>query len=451
MELPEAIGKLGSLKQLHLIGCESLDILPATIGKLGSLTILDLHACMSLRILPDEIGGLTALTTLDLQECSNLILLPDTIGGLTALTTLIFEKCTSIVALPPAISALKALSGLNLAECTSLALSEDIGGLAALTRLDLSGSRLATLPDAIGELEALQTLELSECEELAALPDTIGGLVGLEVLNLFYCSSLRALPDSIGELKALKMLNAAFCPGLTALPDAIGGLTALSELHVVGCMSITTLPDAVLMMPGLSLFGWSRARNETNTDEEYEAIFKCPISTGILVEPMKARPCGHVYFTLKASAQSYFKGAGKKCAVFSCDKCLKWSDFVVDEASENAVRCYHNNKRLEADETDEEDTSDAPLGHSTGVAIPGCWNPRGFGFIKPDDGGEDLFCPVSSIIDGNALGEGAKVTYLKVFDGHPGKERASQVRGGYTEEVARNHFDAMEEAARPGS
>ena len=57
----------------------------------------------------------------------------------------------------------------------------------------------------------------------------------------------------------------------------------------------------------------------------------CPISTGLLVQPMKARPCGHVYSA--ASARAYFTGPrGKKCAIFGCDKVLKWSDFVKDEA-----------------------------------------------------------------------------------------------------------------------
>ena len=58
---------------------------------------------------------------------------------------------------------------------------------------------------------------------------------------------------------------------------------------------------------------------------------RCPISTGLLVQPVKARPCGHVYSV--ASARAYFTGpGGKKCAVFGCDKVLKWSDFVKDES-----------------------------------------------------------------------------------------------------------------------
>ena len=53
-------------------------------------------------------------------------------------------------------------------------------------------------------------------------------------------------------------------------------------------------------------------------------------------------------------------------------------------------------------------------GKASGVACR--WNERGFGFIKPDDGGDDLFCHVSQITDGNALSEGATVHFVKVFD-----------------------------------
>ena len=57
----------------------------------------------------------------------------------------------------------------------------------------------------------------------------------------------------------------------------------------------------------------------------------CPLSAGLLVQPMKARPCGHVYSA--ASARAYFTGPrGKFCVIFGCDKLLKWSDFVKDES-----------------------------------------------------------------------------------------------------------------------
>ena len=48
------------------------------------------------------------------------------------------------------------------------------------------------------------------------------------------------------------------------------------------------------------------------------------------------------------------------------------------------------------------------------------------------DGGEDLFCHVSAIMDGNTLREGDTVQFVKVFDEKRGKERAEDITGGVT-------------------
>ena len=59
---------------------------------------------------------------------------------------------------------------------------------------------------------------------------------------------------------------------------------------------------------------------------------------------------------------------------------------------------------------------------------------KGFGFIKPDDGGDDVFCHFSQIEDGNALAEGQPVQFVKEYDDRKGKERAEEVTGGVPEE-----------------
>ena len=65
-------------------------------------------------------------------------------------------------------------------------------------------------------------------------------------------------------------------------------------------------------------------------------------------------------------------------------------------------------------------------GKEAGVALR--WNERGFGFIKPDAGGDDLFCHLSQIQDGNALREGAKVEFVNVFDERRGLTPAPKRR-----------------------
>ena len=71
----------------------------------------------------------------------------------------------------------------------------------------------------------------------------------------------------------------------------------------------------------------------------------------------------------------------------------------------------------------------SPYMMATGTAAR--WNEqKGFGFIKPDEGDEDLFCHFSAIKDGEMLTEGAAVTFEVVYDEIKGKSRAEQVTGG---------------------
>ncbi|KAJ1491596.1 hypothetical protein T484DRAFT_1774259 [Baffinella frigidus] len=64
------------------------------------------------------------------------------------------------------------------------------------------------------------------------------------------------------------------------------------------------------------------------------------------------------------------------------------------------------------------------------------WNEKGFGFIRPDEGGDDLFCHVTAILDGTSLAPGARVQYVRVWDDRRNKEEAADVTGGSQEEAA---------------
>mmetsp|Transcript_19737 Transcript_19737/g.64579 ORF Transcript_19737/g.64579 Transcript_19737/m.64579 type:complete len:466 (-) Transcript_19737:210-1607(-) len=56
---------------------------------------------------------------------------------------------------------------------------------------------------------------------------------------------------------------------------------------------------------------------------------------------------------------------------------------------------------------------------------------RGFGFIVPDDGGEDIFAHGNALTDGNALREGARVCFRKSYDPVKNKAAAEEVTGAY--------------------
>lgn len=54
---------------------------------------------------------------------------------------------------------------------------------------------------------------------------------------------------------------------------------------------------------------------------------------------------------------------------------------------------------------------------------------KGFGFIQPDDGGDDVFCHVTGLVDGEGSArDGDTVTFLREFNDRRGKDQAVSVR-----------------------
>jgi cold shock protein len=55
-------------------------------------------------------------------------------------------------------------------------------------------------------------------------------------------------------------------------------------------------------------------------------------------------------------------------------------------------------------------------------------NDKGFGFIKPDEGGNDVFVHVSAVPGQQPLREGMRVGFDMTTDRKTGKDRAANVR-----------------------
>jgi CspA family cold shock protein len=52
---------------------------------------------------------------------------------------------------------------------------------------------------------------------------------------------------------------------------------------------------------------------------------------------------------------------------------------------------------------------------------------KGFGFIKPDDGGEDVFFHVTALREGDEITVGKAVTFETGIDPKSGKSKATSV------------------------
>jgi len=66
---------------------------------------------------------------------------------------------------------------------------------------------------------------------------------------------------------------------------------------------------------------------------------------------------------------------------------------------------------------------------SKGVVVS--YNNRGYGFITPEDDGDDIFVHVTQITDGNSLAANAEVEFILEFDVQKGKYRAVNLTGGF--------------------
>ena len=242
-------------------------------------------------------------------------------------------------------------------------LPREIGDLACLRALNLSGHNIAQLPaeagrldlvhldlfrnllsdatrfEAIGNLSALKTLKLAD-NHLLDLPASFCGLQSLEVLELQH-TNLRRLTVGQGEhnsggldlscLRNLRRLDAS-SNNLLELPDRVGRLTSLTEL-ILDDTEIDRLPPSFVHLTNLTSLslcntgpvslpaGFSRLlRGQT------DASFRCICPTGTYETWMGRIECfdRSEVFSLSAEAEVEAEaGSDELCA--PCPGCLDCS------------------------------------------------------------------------------------------------------------------------------
>merc|ERR1712046_13143 len=74
------------------------------------------------------------------------------------------------------------------------------------------------------------------------------------------------------------------------------------------------------------------------------------------------------------------------------------------------------------------DSEEVRLNTRTGILTT--WNyDKGFGFVQPEEGGEQLFCHLSDLQDARLMmHKGDRVTYVPMFDDETGKDFAGLVK-----------------------
>ncbi|CAI5997520.1 unnamed protein product [Closterium sp. NIES-64] len=251
--LPEGVGALSNLRELHASDCAWLTALPASVTCLTALEALSLADCENLASMPTRLDGLTRLKQLEVARCEMLtrppLVLPASIEWLSWGGD---GRHLHAVALPD-VSTLTGLRTLRLDEVVvacGVAVSRSLSHVEHL-ELNLAGVA-EELPFPLTFLSHLRTLIIDRAWSLQRLPDDIGSaLPQLRKLKLVDADELRELPASVAELQNLTSLVCSV-PKLASLPHAIGALSKLRELSLYSERQLEQLPASLTQLACLN-------------------------------------------------------------------------------------------------------------------------------------------------------------------------------------------------------
>ncbi|EMS54105.1 LRR receptor-like serine/threonine-protein kinase GSO1 [Triticum urartu] len=151
------------LMELHFHGNRFIGTLPNFIGEFSSLSVLDLSSNNFVELIPPGLMKLVHLTNLDLRQ-NRLNRIPIEIGGLTALTYLDMSHNNLTGSIPVELGKLKHLAFLFLEDNKLTgSIPPEVMNSTCLTFLDLSSNHFnGSVPTELGSLKNLVDLDLSK-------------------------------------------------------------------------------------------------------------------------------------------------------------------------------------------------------------------------------------------------------------------------------------------------
>lgn len=227
-----ALAKLGCFN--NLISC-----VPPQIGNLRSLVKLDLSGNM-IRELPDEFCKLTNLTWLNLSS-NQLVRLPKDLGRLVNLTEigLAHNKLRTL----PNLGGLKQLKVLPVYGNELEEVSEWVGEMSSLERLDLSSNKLVAIPASIFSCPKLNTLIIRH-NQIVSLPDLENPTCTIAHIDL-RDNQLTSVPQWLMH-NGMIDLKAVQNPWLHPDEVPVVSLTVPELSHLLFNRSLTWMPKADL-------------------------------------------------------------------------------------------------------------------------------------------------------------------------------------------------------------
>jgi len=234
-QMAKELWELTELHELEVSGFE--DELPSDIGKFRNLQKLhyigDINKTQKL---PDEIGNLMMLEDLHIGSISKIDALPASVWNLSQIKRLSLSSLPEMTQIPTAIQNLKNLEYLNLYSFSKLEIPKEIWNLSNLEWLKLQSVTVAektiNFLDGIGKLKKLKHLELGWINNIRILSQEVSQLDQLRYLSLRKIDNIR-LPDIFSNLSKLEVLVLE----LDTFRDITQSFNRLKQIRKIGIIS----------------------------------------------------------------------------------------------------------------------------------------------------------------------------------------------------------------------